>query len=178
MCLCIGVLLLHMALYVLGLKSVVSWVWQIEFVVPILCSLIPLLADLFWPPHFVVSCLFLFWVQWNLPDWSTGGHWGSCLWASKTKCSIWASELFVLSLSLLGPTSMPPVSSMWGLRSLSSLVSCSSMVSGHHSVGFICSAVWLILVSWVPWVQSWVVNALDHHSCCSKLWCAEHLCKL
>ena len=52
--------------------------------------------------------------------------------------AILVSKLFVVSLSLLGPISMPPVSSMWELRSLSLPV---------------CPApLWWVVIAWVLYV--------------------------
>ena len=104
-----------------GLKLVAPWVWERDSVAPVLCGPIPPLADLLWLLCHCISCLFLLWVWLNLPDCCAGGHWGGHPPLSLQKQAV-VSELFVLSLSLSGPTSMPLVSSTWELRSLSSLV--------------------------------------------------------
>ena len=65
---------------VLGLKSVVSWAWKRNSVVPnlgSLCGPVPLLADLLWLLFIVISYLFLLQVCLSLPDCGEGDDWGS-----------------------------------------------------------------------------------------------------
>ena len=54
-----------------------------------LCSPIPLLADLLWPPLIVISCFLLLWVLLTLPEcWQEATEAAIHLWAFKSKCSI------------------------------------------------------------------------------------------
>ena len=92
--------------------------------------------------------------------------------ASNPPKAIVVPDLFMLSLSLLGPISMPPMSSTWKSRSLSSPV---CPVSLWWVV--IASILYVMQYDWylfqVSWAWSWVVNVLNYFFCCSILLCAE-----
>ena len=91
--------------------------------------------------------------------------------ASDPLKAVVVSELFVLSLALSWPISMPPVSSYVGIKFFV-CVSCSFVASGH-SMGFICSTVLLMLFAEFP-KQSLMVKVFDHYFCHDILSCAEH----
>ena len=127
-CPCIGKPLLWMVLQVLGLKSVVPWEQGR------LCSSCsrqsmwsnpsagwPSLASIH---HFTMFISLATTVKFAWPLGRRSSRWPS---ASDSPKAIIVSEMFVLSLSLLGPISMPLVSYTWELRSLSLSVCAASL---------------------------------------------------
>ena len=141
MCLCISAPLLQMALRVLGLKLVVSGVWQRVCNSHFRWSM-QSNPSTGWPSlastHCYKLCISLA-SRFKSP-WLLGRRLLRQPSASDPLKAIVVSELFMLSLS-----SVFLVSSMRALRSVFACLSHSSMVSGH-SVGFICSAVCLVSV--------------------------------
>ena len=86
--------------------------------------------------------------------------------------TITVSELFVLSLSLSGPISIPPVFSMWKLRSL-------TLPDYPASLWWvvILSVLYVVQYDWYlsPMFPSSFAWWINQYFCCSILSCAEHL---
>ena len=174
--LCIGILLLQMALWLLGLDVGCALNMRER-----LCSFYSRWSmqsnpSTGWPSLDSTHCHKLFtslesifksaWLLGRrLPRWPSTSEplkaivsiWAVCTFTVIVGAHIYVSGIFYMGVKV----------------SVFACLSCSSMVSGHSVDLYVAQYDWYL--SQIFWALSWVVNPSDHYFCCGILSCAEHV---